>query len=236
MINYIKKMFFNIKYYINRCLNKAEQWVMPNTTITSFLNTLKKFKRIVSVMAALAIALSTGLMFSGQVFTADNSSEGSKKAQIRSAGTKDNEEYENNSIYRAKNYSDRPDSGDNPSRAGLSRDDRNLLARVIEGEAADEPMKGKVAVGAVVMNRVESEKFPDSISQVVYQPLAFEAVSNGQYNRPLTRESLEAADMALEGKDPTGGALYYWNPAKAKSKWVWQRPVIMQIGRHVFAR
>lgn len=121
------------------------------------------------------------------------------------------------------------------SRGWINRSDRYLMARVIEGEAADESLKGKVAVGAVILNRTRSEDFPKDIRGVIYQPYAFEAVANGQYNRPLSQESLKAADMAIDGWDPTGGALYYWNPETARSKWVWQRPVTMSIGRHVFA-
>ncbi|MDQ0287159.1 N-acetylmuramoyl-L-alanine amidase [Desulfofundulus luciae] len=120
--------------------------------------------------------------------------------------------------------------------SSISRDDLILMARVIEGEAADEPYIGKVAVGAVILNRTRSGEFPHTIRGVIYQPDAFEAVTNGQYLRPLTPESIAAAREAASGHDPTGGALYYWNPAKARSTWVWSRPVIMQIGNHVFAR
>lgn len=122
------------------------------------------------------------------------------------------------------------------SREWINRRDAHLLAMVIEGEAADEPMVGKVAVGAVIINRMESGKFPHRLSHVVYQPLAFESVMNGQYTRPLSSDSLRAANMAMKGWDPTYGALYFWNPQTARSKWVWQKPVTMQIGRHVFAR
>ncbi|GBF32380.1 spore cortex-lytic enzyme SleB [Desulfocucumis palustris] len=122
------------------------------------------------------------------------------------------------------------------SRGWINRGDTRLLAMVIEGEAADEPMTGKVAVGAVIINRMESGKFPRRLNQVVYQPLAFESVMNGQYTRPLSSDSIKAANMAMNGSDPTHGALYFWNPQTARSKWVWQRPVTMQIGRHVFAR
>ena len=119
--------------------------------------------------------------------------------------------------------------------AAVSRSDLILMARVIEGEAADEPYEGKVAVGAVIVNRLQSPGFPKTVSGVIYQPDAFEAVTNGQYNRPLTKESIEAAQTALSGQDPTGGALYYWNPAKATSTWVWSRPVVTRIGNHLFA-
>ncbi|MFZ5646249.1 MAG: cell wall hydrolase [Bacillota bacterium] len=122
------------------------------------------------------------------------------------------------------------------SRGRINRNDRYLMARVIEGEAGGETLEGKVAVGAVILNRTRSGDFPGDVRGVVYQPYAFEAVANGQYTRPVSTESLRAADMAMDGWDPTGGALYYWNPATASSKWVWQRPVTMKIGRHVFAK
>lgn len=121
------------------------------------------------------------------------------------------------------------------SRGSINRSDLNLMARVIEGEAADEPLEGKVAVGSVIINRTRSGDFPKEIRGVIYQDLAFEAIANGQYMRPVTKESLKAAELAVNGQDPTGGALYYWNPATAKSKWVWQKPITMKIGHHVFA-
>ncbi|HHW44992.1 spore cortex-lytic enzyme [Desulfofundulus thermobenzoicus] len=121
------------------------------------------------------------------------------------------------------------------SRGVTNRDAVYLLARVIEGEAADEPFTGKVAVGAVIMNRTRSAAFPHSLAGVIYQPHAFESVSNGQYNRPISQESLQAAMLAMSGWDPTGGALYFWNPSKPVSPWIWSRNVITQIGRHVFA-
>ncbi|HAG10779.1 MAG TPA: spore cortex-lytic enzyme [Desulfotomaculum sp.] len=132
-----------------------------------------------------------------------------------------------------------PDSQPAPaevSRGVSNRDETHLLARVIEGEAANESFAGKVAVGAVILNRLESAAFPHSLAGIVYQPGAFESVSNGQYDRPLTDDSLRAATMAMSGWDPTGGALYFWNPAKPVSPWVWTRNVVTQIGRHIFAR
>lgn len=115
--------------------------------------------------------------------------------------------------------------------------DRNgtwLLAKVIAGEARGEPYLGKVAVGAVLLNRVQSSAFPDTLAGVVYQPLAFESVSNGQYNRPVDEESLRAARQAMNGWDPTNGALFFWNPAKRVSPWIWTRNITMRVGRHVF--
>lgn len=116
------------------------------------------------------------------------------------------------------------------------RGDATLLARVIEGEAADEPLLGKVAVGAVIMNRTKSAAFPRTISGVIFQDHAFESIANGQAYRPLTQESIQAAQMAMGGYDPTGGALFFWNPAKPVNPWVWTRNIITRIGNHVFAR
>ncbi len=122
------------------------------------------------------------------------------------------------------------------SRGITNRDSTYLLARIIEGEAANEPYVGKVAVGAVILNRTQSASFPGSLAGVIYQPHAFESVSNGQYTRPITEESLRAAQEAISGWDPTGGALFFWNPSKPVSPWIWSRDVVNQIGRHVFAR
>lgn len=123
------------------------------------------------------------------------------------------------------------------SRGGeVDRNSVYILAQVIEGEAADEPYEGKVAVGAVILNRTESSDFPRTIPGVIYETDAFESVSNGQYQRPLSKDSLNAAVDALNGSDPSGGALYFWNPATATSPWVWSRPIITRIGGHVFAR
>lgn len=114
--------------------------------------------------------------------------------------------------------------------------DITLLARVIEGEAANEPLYGKVAVGAVILNRIKSSAFPNTLAGVVYQTHAFESVTNGQYTRPLTRESIDAARQAMAGWDPTGGAVFFWNPSKKVSAWIWSRQIISRIGNHVFAR
>jgi len=123
------------------------------------------------------------------------------------------------------------------SRGGaVSRSDVVLLAQVIEGEAANEPYSGKVAVGAVIVNRTKSPDFPKTIPGVVYERDAFESVSNGQYLRPVTAEALQAATEAVNGADPVGGALYFWNPAKSSSEWVYTRHIIARIGGHVFAR
>ncbi|OPY58440.1 MAG: Spore cortex-lytic enzyme precursor [Pelotomaculum sp. PtaU1.Bin035] len=123
------------------------------------------------------------------------------------------------------------------SRGGaVSRSDVVLLAQVIEGEAADEPYSGKVAVGAVIVNRTKSTDFPKTIPGVVYERDAFESVSNVQYLRPVTAEAIQAATDAVNGADPVGGALYFWNPAKSSSEWVYTRHIVARIGSHVFAR
>lgn len=113
--------------------------------------------------------------------------------------------------------------------------DVNLLARLIYGEARGESYTGQVAVAAVVLNRVKSSSFPNTISGVIYQPYAFTAVSDGQINLTPNATALKAAKDALNGWDPTGGAIYYYNPSTATSKWIYSRKVTVTIGRHVFA-
>lgn len=114
--------------------------------------------------------------------------------------------------------------------------DVNLLARLINGEARGEPYEGQVAVGAVVLNRVRNPKFPSSVAGVIYQPGAFTAIVDGQINAKIEESSIRAARDALNGWDPSGGAMYYFNPAKATSKWIWSRPLIKIIGKHRFCK
>lgn len=116
--------------------------------------------------------------------------------------------------------------------------DVQLLARAINGEARGEPYEGQVAVGAVILNRVKDSKFPNTIAGVIYQSGAFTAVADGQINVPIAESStvVKAARDALNGWDPTGGAIYYFNPATATNKWIWSRPLIKTIGKHRFCR
>lgn len=121
------------------------------------------------------------------------------------------------------------------STQGVNRNaDEYLLARTIHGEARGEPYIGKVAVAAVVLNRVKSPSFPNTPAGVVYQPLAFTAVADGQINLTPNKDAINAARDALNGWDPTNGCLYYWNPATATSKWIWSRKVTLKIGKHWF--
>lgn len=110
----------------------------------------------------------------------------------------------------------------------------DLLARVISAEARGEPYSGQVAVGAVILNRVEHPSFPNSISGVVYQPGAFTCMVDGQINEPVADSAYRAARDALNGVDPSGGAIYYFNPVTATSAWIWSRPLITVIGKHRF--
>ena len=110
----------------------------------------------------------------------------------------------------------------------------NLLARIISAEARGEPYEGQVAVGAVVLNRVEHPSFPDTLSGVIYQPGAFTAITDGQFNEPIADSAYRAARDALNGLDPSGGAIYYYNPDKTSNQWIRTRPVIKRIGAHLF--
>lgn len=121
------------------------------------------------------------------------------------------------------------------SAASYNESETYLLGRLVHGEARGEPYVGKVAVAAVVLNRVKSPSFPNTISGVIYQSGAFDAVSDGQINLTPDEDSLRAARDALNGWDPTGGCLYYYNPATATNGWIWSRTVQLSIGKHNFA-
>lgn len=116
----------------------------------------------------------------------------------------------------------------------LNSSDLYLLSCCIYGEARGESYTGKVAVGAVILNRVKSSSFPNSVSGVIYQKGAFTCVDDGQINLGTNDECTRAAQDAMNGWDPTGGALYYFNPATATSKWIWSRPQLVTIGKHIF--
>ncbi|MBR3060231.1 MAG: spore cortex-lytic enzyme [Oscillospiraceae bacterium] len=118
--------------------------------------------------------------------------------------------------------------------ASSTENNVNLLARLISAEARGEPYVGQVAVGAVVLNRVEHPSFPNTISGVIYQAGAFTCVTDGQFQQPVAESAYRAARDALNGWDPSGGAIYYFNPATATSKWIWSRPLILTIGKHRF--
>ena len=112
----------------------------------------------------------------------------------------------------------------------------DLLAHVIHAEARGEPYEGMVAVGAVVLNRVKDSRFPNSIPGVVYQPGAFDCVTDGQINLEPSATAIKAARDAMNGWDPTYGCIYYYNPTTATSKWIWSRPIVTRIGKHNFAK
>ncbi|MBH5317725.1 cell wall hydrolase [Paenibacillus sp. GSMTC-2017] len=120
-------------------------------------------------------------------------------------------------------------------KASVSRDELDMLAKIIHGEARGESYEGKVAVGAVIMNRVASSGFPDTVEAVIYSPRAFTAIDDGQYNLKPDPIAYEAALEAIQGYDPTNGALYYFNPDIATSSWIWTRKQVGKIGSHIFA-
>lgn len=110
----------------------------------------------------------------------------------------------------------------------------SLLAKVISAEARGEPYSGQVAVGAVILNRIEHPAFPGTLAGVVYQPGAFTCMVDGQIDQPVAESAVRAAREALNGSDPSGGAIYYFNPDTATSAWIWSRPLITVIGSHRF--
>lgn len=136
----------------------------------------------------------------------------------------------------SKPVANRVDQASAPSRSA-NRSSYNLdnLAKLVHGEARGESFEGKVAVAAVVLNRVESGKFGNTVNEVIFEPGAFTAVSDGQYYLKPDQDAYKAAQAALDGWDPTGNAIYYWNPVTATNKWIWSRPITITIGKHVFA-
>lgn len=122
------------------------------------------------------------------------------------------------------------------SSSSTNSNDLNLLSRLVYGEARGEPYSGQVAVAAVVLNRVRNSSFPNTISGVIYQKGAFDVVSDGQINLTPNDTAKKAAQDALNGWDPTNGAIYYFNPSTATNKWIWSRPMTVTIGKHRFCK
>ena len=120
--------------------------------------------------------------------------------------------------------------------SSISSSDLNLLSRLVYAESRGEPYEGQVAVAAVVLNRVKSSSFPNTVAGVIYQPGAFSVVDDGQINLTPNSTAKKAAQDALNGWDPSYGALYYFNPNTATSSWIWSRPLIRQIGNHRFCK
>jgi N-acetylmuramoyl-L-alanine amidase len=127
-------------------------------------------------------------------------------------------------------------SGSTSSGSESSNQSVILIARLINGEARGEPYEGQVAVGAVVLNRTRDPRFPSTVPGVIYQPGAFTAIVDGQIHANMEQSSINAARDALNGWDPSDGAIYYFNPATATSSWIWSRPLIKIIGKHRFCR
>jgi N-acetylmuramoyl-L-alanine amidase len=122
------------------------------------------------------------------------------------------------------------------SSQGSNDKDLYLLARAVYGEGRGEPYKGQVAIASVILNRIDNPNFPNSIAGVIYQPGAFDVVSDGQINLAPDSTAVKAARDAINGWDPTYGCIYYYNPATATSKWIWSRPIIVVIGNHNFCK
>ena len=130
----------------------------------------------------------------------------------------------------------RSSSNSSSSSSNSNSNNVTLLSKLIYGEARGEPYTGQVAVGAVVMNRVKSNLFPNTIAGVIYQSGAFDAVSDGQINKTPDSTARKAAQDAINGWDPSYGAIYYFNPSTATNKWIWSRPLTIVIGKHRFCK
>lgn len=138
---------------------------------------------------------------------------------------------ENNSSKNNQNTTNK-----NQNSSNIVQKDELLLARAINAESRGEPYEGQVAVGAVIMNRVADTRFPNSVSEVVYEPGAFSSVRDGQINAAVENAPKKAARDAINGWDPSGGCLYFYNPNKTKNKWIRSRPIVITIGSHIFTK
>ncbi len=139
-------------------------------------------------------------------------------------------------IFNSSGNSGNSGSSSNNSSSSTNSNDLNLLSRLVYGEARGEPYTGQVAVAAVVLNRVRNSSFPNTVSGVIYQKGAFDVVSDGQINLTPNDTAKKAAQDALNGWDPSNGAIYYFNPATATNKWIWSRPMTVTIGKHRFCK
>lgn len=148
-------------------------------------------------------------------------------------GAKENATANNQPNEKTKNKNNTGElSSSNP--LGLSENDLKIMANAVNGESRGEPFEGQVAVASVILNRVKSPSFPNTVSGVIFQPGAFTAVADGQIWLEPNESSRKAVREALNGMDPSGGCLYYFNPETATSKWIWTRPQVKTIGKHIF--
>lgn len=122
------------------------------------------------------------------------------------------------------------------SSSGFSENDIRLISNAVYGESRGEPYIGQIAVAAVILNRLEDKRFPNTVSGVIFQPGAFTAVADGQIYLTPNAKAKKAVMDAINGTDPTGGCNYYFNPVTATSKWIWSRPQVKKIGKHIFCR
>ena len=127
-------------------------------------------------------------------------------------------------------------SNNSQSANNVNNTDLNLLSKLVHGEARGEPYKGMVAVAATVLNRVADSRFPNTIAGVIYQSGAYTCVADGQINLEASSQARKAAQDAINGWDPTSGCIYYFNPDTATSSWIWSRPQVMTIGKHIFCK
>lgn len=158
----------------------------------------------------------------------------SNRSTVHSATSQSNQSTAHSTIHASNQTAQNASHSFSKTSSGLSSHDLSLMAHVVYGEARGEPFQGQVAIAAVILNRLHSSKFPNSISAIVHGPGAFDAVSNGQANLAPNAEAKRAVMDAVHGMDPSHGATFYFNPAKTSNAFVWSRPEITKIGHHIF--
>lgn len=214
----------------------------------------KKSLQIFILTSIIAFISLFGMLISGNLKDYNYNADGIRnriiQAKLSSLGyytAEINGKYDSNTITAVKNFQSDNNltltgSVDDATSVALgvsnseqTNNDLYLLAKLIHSEARGEPYTGQVAVGAVVLNRVNDAGFPNTLQGVIYQPWAFTALHDGQFELEPNSTSYQAAQDALNGWDPTYGCLYYYNPATATSSWIWSRTTVVTIGNHVFA-
>lgn len=161
-----------------------------------------------------------------------NKNQGNNQANQGNQGTNTNNQATNQTNQNNQGTAPQPTAVNVPN--GFSQNDIQLMANAVHGEARGEPYEGKVAVAAVILNRVQSPTFPNTVSGVIFEPRAFTAVADGQIWLTPNESAKRAVLDAINGWDPTGDATYYFNPDTATSSWIWSRPQIKRIGKHIF--
>ncbi len=188
----------------------------------------KRIPETIAIALCAAVLLTAWAQVIAQEYKQGNSPEISNKLDVV-------EEKQETPVEATEEEKEKQDDAEAEMEVAVTDEELDLLARAVYSEARGEPFQGQVAIAAVILNRVEHENFPDSINDVIFQPSAFTAVQDGQFWLNPDSTAYAAVEKALAGNDPSGGAIFYYNPATSSNWWIRSRQIITAIGKHVFA-